>query len=171
MPSSEVQEQTSVLNVGEAAPDFELPAIVAGVKERFRLSERRGKQNLLLAFYPSNWEECSARQMRSYQAEREKLVAHDIEVGGICVDSIMNTTVWERHIGPFDFIFCSDFWPHGEVSAKYGVFQRTPPTAGICNRALFVVDKGGQIAFRKVYATDDTPRIEEVVEALQHLRL
>ncbi len=60
----------------------------------------------------------------------------------------MNATAWEREIGPFDFLLGSDFWPHGEVSRKYGVLARSRSVqAGASERAIFVVDKAGRIRF------------------------
>ena len=61
--------------------------------------------------------------MVAFQVDREKFLARNAETVGICVDSIMNTTAWEREIGPFDFPLCSDFWPHGEVSFRYGLLR------------------------------------------------
>ena len=99
--------QMSALQVGDLAPDFDLPVLVGGVKKRFRLSECRGKKNVVLAFYPLNWEPASEKQLVQYQQEREKFAAHDAMLVAISVDSIMNTTAWEREIGPFDFALCS----------------------------------------------------------------
>lgn len=42
------------LKVGEAAPEFELPALIGGVKQKFRLRDCRG-HNLVIAFHPLNW--------------------------------------------------------------------------------------------------------------------
>ena len=123
-----------------------------------------------MAFYPLNWEPVSAEQMVRYQAEREKLVAHGVEVVGISVDSIMNTTAWEREIGPFDFPLCSDFWPHGDVCRKYGVLREQGPFAGAGERAIFVVDKSGAIRFGRVYEIDDRPDVEEITRALKGLQ-
>ena len=124
-----VNEVNMVLQAGKMAPDFDLPVLIGGVKKRFRLAERQGKQNMVLVFYPLNWEQVSTQQMVAYQVEREKLVARETEVVGISVDSIMNTTAWERQIGPLDYPLCSDFWPHGEVSRKYGVLREAEPLA------------------------------------------
>lgn len=153
------------LQVGDAAPDFELPALIGGVKRRFRLSEYRGKKNVLLAFYPLNWDEVSAQQLRQYQAEAEKLAAAETVVATISVDSIMNTTAWERDIGPFDFAMCSDFWPHGDVCRKYGVFRTEKPDAGLSKRAIFVVDRAGQIQFFKLYEAAQVPDVGEALGA------
>ena len=155
-----------MLQAGDLAPDFEVPVLIGGVRKLFRLSERRGKQNLVLAFYPMNWEPVSTRQMIAYQVERERFLAYETEVVAISVDSIMNTISWEREIGPFDFLLCSDFWPHGEVSRQYGVLRQVEPFAGASERAIFVVDKGGRIAFRKIYSVDQLPDLEETLDAL-----
>ena len=43
------------LSVGEMAPDFELPAVVGEERQSVKLSDYRGKKNVLLAFYPLDW--------------------------------------------------------------------------------------------------------------------
>src|SRR5438270_5632717 len=156
----------SALQVGDLAPDFDLPVLVGGVKKRFRLSECRGKKNVVLAFYPLNWEPASEKQLVQYQQEREKFAAHDAMLVAISVDSIMNTTAWEREIGPFDFALCSDFWPHGEASRKYGVLREQGPFAGASERAIFVVGKNGKIEFSKTYSMAEAPELDEVLTAL-----
>lgn len=122
--------EAGTVSVGDAAPDFELPALIAGVKKNLRLSAYRGEKNVVLAFYPFNWEEASARQMADYQAQRPRLLANNAETVAITTDSIMNTTAWEREIGPLEFPLCVDFWPHGEVCRRYGVLRESGPEAG-----------------------------------------
>jgi peroxiredoxin len=156
-----------LLQPGHMAPDFDLPVLIGGVKKQFRLSERRGKEKLVLAFYPVNWERLSAQQMIAYQVEREKFLERQAEVVAISVDHIMSTTSWEREIGPFDFLMCSDFWPHGEVSRQYGVLRQSAPLAGASDRAIFVVDKAGKLAFSRIYGLDQVPDITETLEALR----
>jgi hypothetical protein len=43
------------LNVGDKAPDFEIPAVLGDKKEKFKLSDYQGKKNVVLAFYPLDW--------------------------------------------------------------------------------------------------------------------
>jgi peroxiredoxin len=45
----------TALAVGAAAPDFDLPAVTGEEKHRFRLSDLRGKKNVMVAFYALNW--------------------------------------------------------------------------------------------------------------------
>ncbi len=158
-----------MLQVGDKAPEFDLPVLIGGVRQRFRLAEQRGK-NIVLAFYPFNWEPVTAEQLTRYQAERNQLLACDAEVVGICVESIMNTTAWEREIGPFDFPLCSDFWPHGEVCARYGVLRCDEPARGASERAIYIVDKSGRIAFSQVYGADDVPELQDLFRCLRGLR-
>ncbi len=153
--------------VGDAAPDFELPALVAGVKEPLRLSAYRGQKAVVLAFYPFNWQETSAAQLISYQAQRPRVLASSAEIIAITVDSIMNITAWEREIGPFDFPLCSDFWPHGAVSERYGVLRKSGVGAGSSHRAVVIVDRDGNVAFRKTYAQDQVAPLEEVLTVLE----
>jgi peroxiredoxin len=138
------------------------------VKRRFHLQEQLEKTAIVLAFYPLNWQATSARQLVEYQAQRLRYTP-TAEVVGISVDSIMNTTVWERDIGAFDYPLCSDFWPHGEVSRSYGVFRERDPMAGSSERAVFVIGRSGKIAFSKVYALQEAPPLSETLEALRQL--
>ncbi len=45
----------AALNVGEMAPDFELPAVTGNVRSSVKLSDFRGKKNVVIAFYPLDW--------------------------------------------------------------------------------------------------------------------
>jgi peroxiredoxin len=48
-----VSDRTQTLKVGDPAPDFELPG--HRNKEKFRLSDLRGKKNVVIAFYALDW--------------------------------------------------------------------------------------------------------------------
>jgi alkyl hydroperoxide reductase subunit AhpC len=160
----------SLLSVGEQAPDFELPALIEGVKRPFRLSSQRGKKNVVLVFYPTNWDVVSARQLSVYQAEKEQLDARRALPVSVCVDSIMNTTAWEREIGPLDFPMCADFWPHGEVCHSYGVFREREPGYGSCQRAIYILDRAGTIQFRETFADNSEARFTDLLEQLNKLK-
>ena len=45
----------ALLKVGEAAPDFDLPAVTGERKHQVKLSDYRGQQNVVLAFFPAAW--------------------------------------------------------------------------------------------------------------------
>jgi peroxiredoxin len=48
-----VADKTQTLKVGDPAPDFELPGHRGD--EKFKLSDLRGKKNVVLVFYPLDW--------------------------------------------------------------------------------------------------------------------
>jgi len=160
-----------LLQPGDLAPDFDLPVLLGGVKSRFHLDEERCKRNILLAFYPLNWEPVSAEQVIAYQVEREKFLDLNAEIVTVSVDSIMNTTAWEREIGPFDFPMCSDFWPHGEVTREYGVFRDGPPMRGASERAIFVIDRMRKIRFGQSFSLNQIPAVDDALSALRALAI
>jgi peroxiredoxin len=43
------------LQVGQPAPDFELSAVTGDQKHKFKLSDLKGKKNVVIAFYPLDW--------------------------------------------------------------------------------------------------------------------
>lgn len=45
----------AALKAGVAAPDFELPAVTGKQRHMFKLSDLKGKKNVVLAFYPLDW--------------------------------------------------------------------------------------------------------------------
>ena len=163
-------EVTTLLQAGDMAPDFDLP-VLDRRREKTVPPVRAPRQSATwCSLFTRRTGTRSARSRWStYQVEREKFLARQAEVLGISVDSIMNTTSWEREIGPFDFLLGSDFWPHGEVSRRYGVLREADPFKGASERAIFVIDKAGKIRFSRIYPVDQLPDLEETLEALREL--
>jgi alkyl hydroperoxide reductase subunit AhpC len=109
-------------------------------------------------------------QVPELDARKKEFTALNAHVVDISVDSIPSHTAWrQKEIGPVQVPLCSDFYPHAEVAQKFGILRQGPPVAGISERAAFVVDKTGKIAFANVYPIDQLPDIEEILRALQKL--
>jgi peroxiredoxin len=109
--------------------------------------------------------------MPAYNEDLAKFAGYDAQVVGISVDSIHSHLAFQKkEIGMMNFPLCSDFYPHGQVASQYGVLRTGEPIPGINDRAVFVVDKAGKIAWAKVYALDQQPKNEEVLAALKHLQ-
>ena len=50
-----LEDGMAALQAGAVAPDFELPAVTGKQRQTFKISDFRGKKNLVVAFYPLDW--------------------------------------------------------------------------------------------------------------------
>ncbi len=101
----------------------------------------------------------------------ERFSGYDAQVVGISVDSIPSHIAWQKkEIGQMEFPLASDFYPHGEAVSKYGILRQGDPIPGISERAVFIVDKQGKLAFAKIYPISEVPDVEEVFEVLRKLK-
>ena len=108
--------------------------------------------------------------MPELDARKKEFAALDAQVMDISVDSIPSHIAWrQKEVGPVEVPLCSDFYPHAEVTRKFGILREGPPVAGISERAAFIVDQAGKIAFAKVYPIDQLPNIEELLQVLRKL--
>ena len=151
------------LQAGEPAPDFELRSHKGST---VKLSDFRGRKNVVLAFHPLAFTPVCATQMSGYESDLARFAASDAAVLGISVDAQPAKAAWAQTLGSISYDLLSDFHPHGEVAAKYGVFR---PKEGFSERAIFVIDKEGKVAWSKVYAIPEQPPNAEVLAALARL--
>ena len=109
--------------------------------------------------------------MPAYQAALPKFAELNAQVLGISPDSPYCHIAWQRHeIGWMDFPLLSDFWPHGTAAEKYGVHRENPiPLPGISERAVFVVDMEGKVAFAQVYDLGAIPPNDDIFDVLRRL--
>jgi len=151
------------LRAGDDAPDFELQSHRGGT---VRLSDFRGSKNVVLAFHPLAFTPICATQMSAYESDLQHLDARDAVVLGISIDPQPSKAAWAKSLGTISFDLLSDFHPQGGVARQYGVFREKD---GISERAVFVVDKRGRIAWSKTYAIPEQPGNRELLEALSNL--
>jgi len=108
--------------------------------------------------------------MTAYSQNLDKYAAFDTQVLGVSVDSTWSHIAWqEKEIGKLKYPLGSDFYPHGEVAQKYGVFRTGNPIPGINERAIFVIDKAGKIVFAQLYELGEAPDGRDVMEVLEKL--
>ena len=146
-------------NVGDPAPDFELPATG---DSRISLSDYRGKKHVVLAFYPFDWSPVCSLQLPGLQEKLGDFRALDTEVLGVSVDSRHSHSAFAQHLG-LEFRLLSDF--DRTVTRAYGVLRE----GGFAERALFVIDKQGTIRFAHVNPIGEVPSTEPVFAVLREL--
>ena len=109
--------------------------------------------------------------MPEFDARSKEFAALNAQVLDISVDSIISHIAWrQREVGPVRIPLCSDFYPHGEVTQKFDILREGAPLPGISERAAFIVDKVGKIAFARIYPIDQLPNVEELLQALREIR-
>jgi peroxiredoxin Q/BCP len=162
------------VDVGEAAPDFELPGSDG---KTFKLSEHRGR-NVVLAFYPGDATTVCTAQFCSYRDNADKLDRLDAEVIGISPQSVDSHERWveERELN-VPLLADEDLG----VSKRYGVTAWLGPLARFTEledtpggryimRAIFIVDGEGIIRYRHVSRTGATfQSVEDIERALAGL--
>lgn len=150
------------LPVGIPAPDFTLPDADGN---QVSLSDFRGK-NVVLVFYPLDWSPACSDQLSLYQSELPDFEKQDAVVIGISVDSLYSHGAWSLVRG-ITFPLLADFHPNGEVSKMYRVMRKTE---GFSERALYIIDKGGNIRFSHVSPLiHHIPDIYELFEQLEEI--
>jgi peroxiredoxin len=104
--------------------------------------------------------------MPAYEADLERFEGYDAQVLGISVDSVPCNTAWAKSLGGLSYDLLSDFEPKGAVAKLFGAYRQSD---GISERALFIVDKEGKIAFKDIHDISDQPDNEELFEVLRKL--
>lgn len=148
-----------MLSAGALAPDFALPSHTG---RTIRLSDFRGKQHVVLAFHPLAFTPVCAVQMQTYEKEQPALASLDAHVLGVSVDAGPAKKAWAASLGGISYDLLSDFHPKGAVASAYGVMRED----GIADRAIFVIDKSGRIAWAKGYEIPEQPDFAELLAAL-----
>lgn len=129
----------TVIDVGSVAPDFTLKDQHG---RAVTLSALRGR-SVLLVFFPLAFTPVCAGELGEIQENLDRYRNSSVETLTISVGPPATHKVWARESG-FEFPILSDFWPHGAVSQRYGVFNAD---AGYPDRGTFLVDRGGIVRF------------------------
>lgn len=150
----------NVPEVGARAPDFELQD---QENENVRLSDLRG-QKVVLSFHPLAFTSVCQEQMEDLEDYWEDFEELNAVALGISVDQPYAKKAWAEEMEVEETALLADFWPHGEVARKYGIFDEE---IGMSKRAVFIVDAEGRIAWKKIYPGSEVPDIEEIVAAVK----
>jgi peroxiredoxin len=148
--------------VGEKAPDFTLPSVHHG---KISLSQYLGKKNVVISFVPAAWTPVCSDQWPGYNIVKDLFEENDAVLLGITADNIPTLFAWTNQMGKLWFPVLSDFWPHGETASKYGVLRSN----GTAERAIFVIDKKGNIRYIDVHDINKRPPLESIVKELEKL--
>src|SRR5260221_3748366 len=149
------------LKAGSKAPDFNLKDTP---DQTVALSDFQGRP-VILAFYPADFSPVCGDELALFNEVLPEFQKHHAQLLGISVDY-----VW-CHLGfakdrNLHFPILADFHPKGEVAKLYNVYREED---GESERALYVIDGGGNIAWGYVSPIGVNPGVDGVLRALEGL--
>lgn len=119
---------------------------------------------ILLSFHPLAWTEFCAAQMRSLEEHWDALASLGCIPVGISVDSRPCKKAWADSISITRTRLLCDFWPHGTIAQKFGIFREEN---GFSERANIIVDASKTVVFVKIYPIHSVPDIQEILGFLE----
>lgn len=123
--------------VGDIAPDFTLTDANG---ESFTLSSLRGKK-VVLMFFPFAFTGVCTGELCAIRDNENEFIDEDTVVVSVSCDSKFTLANFAQTEN-FQHTLLSDFWPHGEVSRLYGVFN---DERGMAIRGTFILDRDGVV--------------------------
>lgn len=150
------------ITLGQTAPDFELKNQYG---ELVKLSDFRGKKNVVLMFYPFAFTPTCTGELCALRDESADFSNDDTVTLSVSCDPVPALKIFaeQEHL---THSLLSDFWPHGSVSKEYGVFLEDK---GFSTRGTFVIDKDGIVRWLVIHSPGEARSNDEYRAALAAL--
>lgn len=146
---------------GSAAPAFRLPA----TPERAVALQDFPGRPVVLVFYPADFSPVCGDELALFNELLPDLQQWGAQVLGISVDGVWSHLAFARERG-LRFPLLADFHPKGEVSRRYHAYREVE---GYSDRALYVIDGAGVIAWSHLSPPEVNPGVDGVLDALDRL--
>jgi mycoredoxin-dependent peroxiredoxin len=151
------------LTLGGPAPDFTL-------RDQFgqdvTLSSYQGSKAVVIFFYPAAFSGVCTGEMAGIRDRLAEFMTFDTDVLAISCDPVYSLRAFADADG-LNFPLLSDYWPHGEVTKSFGVFNELKGTP---HRSSYVVDKQGTVRWAVHNASAEGRDLDEHLHQL-HLAL
>jgi peroxiredoxin len=152
---------SSILTAGIVAPYFTLRVTP---DQMLTLSDLRGKPVICRSIQLTGVPVCGDK-VTLYNELLSEFHKYNAEILGISVDGVWCHAAFarDRHL---HFPLLADFEPKGAVAKKYGAYR---DSEGVCERALFVLDRQGTIAWSYCSPVAVNPGADGILDALEQL--
>ena len=150
-----------ILSPGTVAPSFTLRVTP---DQNLSLQDLRGKA-VILAFYPADWSPVCGDQTTLYNQVLSMFHKANAELLGISVDGVWCHKAYAEH-RKLHFPLLADFEPKGSIARQYGAYRESE---GVCERALFVLDKNGVVFWSYLSPIAVNPGADGILDALDRL--
>lgn len=152
------------IKVGQQAPDFTL---FDSDKNKVSLSEFKGKENVLLLFFPQAFTGVCTSELCSVRDDIARYNNSNVKVLGISVDSVFTLDKFKKEQG-YNFPLLSDF--NKEASQTYDSIYDSftdMNMKGVSKRSAFLIDKQGVVQYAEVLEkASDVPNFEAINEKI-----
>lgn len=171
----------TMLKPGSKAPDFTVPATLAGHDYRFSLKKALAKGPVVLYFFPAAYTSGCDLEAHTFSAYKAQFVKARATILGVSENSITMLNKFER-----DPKFCAGQFPiasdpTGSIGAAYGVTLYPPMkgattiqgdsiTHGFFARTTFVIRRDGKVAASMSSAKNHISPVQHVTRALAIVR-
>lgn len=169
----------AALKQGDAAPDFNAQASLAGKEMKFSLKETLKKGPVVVYFYPSAYTQGCNVQARTFSVNSEKFAAAGATIVGVSLDSIERLNKFSA-----DPEFCAGKFPvasdaDGSIAKAYDLNVRqvaglkdtkgAEVDHGLAERTTFVVTPDGKVA-ATIGGMTPPENVMKALEAVQQLK-
>jgi alkyl hydroperoxide reductase subunit AhpC len=151
--------------VGKPAPDFKTQAVMPdGSFKEVSLGDYRGKQHVLLFFYPLDFTFVCPTEIIAFSDRVEEFKKRGVEVLSCSVDSKFSHLAWRNvprtdgGIGTIQYPMLEDMTKN--IATEYDVLL----PGGVALRGLFLIDKNGVVQHQVV---NNLPLGRSVDEAIR----
>ena len=133
----------AALDIGDAAPDFTLPAALGGKVYQFSLAEALRKGPVVLYFFPAAFSDACSIEAHEFAEAIAQFSALGATVIGVSADDIGTLTKFSTQACQSKFPVASD---EGlRVIKAYDAQMQTRPE--YANRISYVITPAGQVAY------------------------
>ncbi|HNZ64287.1 MAG TPA: redoxin domain-containing protein [Smithella sp.] len=154
--------EKTIIKLGKSIKNFTLTDQFG---QDFVLSNMKGRR-VLLSFHPLAWTAVCARQMQSLEKSKKIFDKLNTVAVGLSVDSVPSKAAWAKTLKIKETRLLADFWPHGNVARRLGLFREKN---GFSQRANVIIDESGKVCFVKVYPIGELPDMKEIIAFLKNL--
>jgi peroxiredoxin len=157
------------LSIGSSAPDVTLYTKASDKVEPMKVSDFRGKKNVVLLFFPAVYTGTCTTEMCTIRDTMKDYDALNAEVIGISSDLPHAQLAWKQHLN-LNMTLASDS-NHDAVKAydvEYPTFWGG--LHGIAKRSAFIIDKEGVLRYAEVLENAGSlPHFDAIQAALKGL--
>lgn len=150
-----------------------VPIMVGKKVEDFKLHDHNEKEvvlsslagrKVLLSFHPLAWTGICTQQMQDLDQAYSAFTDLNTVPLGVSVDTVPSKKAWAESMGLKSLQLVADFWPHGDLAKKLGIFREAN---GFSERANVLLDEQGNVEWIKVYEIKALPNLDEVFAQLK----